>query len=66
MADGECTTVTCHDPATTTLHIERDYESVIGETRTNVFRYAYCDEHAQMWLRLDGVAGNRYEVIDDV
>lgn len=63
--DEQCTTVKCREPATTTLRIEADYESVAGETRTNVFTYDYCDEHAEMRLSLDGVAGKRYEVVDE-
>jgi len=61
---GECRTVKCHDIATTTLRIESDYESVTGETKTTVFKMSYCDEHADMWLGLNGTAGCRYETID--
>jgi len=60
----ECRTVKCHDTATTTLRIESDYESVAGETKTTVLKMSYCDQHAEMWLNLNGTAGRKCEVID--
>jgi len=60
-----CHTVKCHSAATTTLRVESDYESLTGETKTTVLRMSYCDEHAEMWLKLDGATGRRYEVIDE-
>jgi hypothetical protein len=60
----ECRTVRYHDTATTTLRMEADYESVTGETKTNVLKMSYCDEHAEMWLDMDGAGGLRCEVID--
>ena len=62
--DEECSTVKCHDAATTTLRMESDYESVAGETKTTVLKISYCDEHAEMWLGLDS-DGRRCEVIDE-
>jgi len=61
----ECHTIRCHSAATSTLRIESDYESVTGETKTTVLRMSYCDEHAEMWLKLDGTTGRRCEVIDE-
>lgn len=61
----ECATVKCREPATVTLRIESDYESVTGETRTNVLEMDYCQSHAEMWLGLDGVARTRYERLGD-
>lgn len=61
----ECTTVKCHESATTTLRIESEYDSVTGETRTNVLEMDYCEDHAEMWLSLDGVAGTRYERLEE-
>jgi len=60
-----CATANCHDTATTTLRIESDYESVADETKTTVLKMSYCDEHAEMWLNLDGTAGLRCEVIGE-
>lgn len=60
----ECSTVKCHDPATMTLRIEKDYDSVTGETKTTTIEQRYCEYHAEMWLGLDGIAGSRFEVVD--
>lgn len=61
---GECTTVKCHETATITLRITHEYESLLGGTETTEFEHDYCDEHAEMWLDLDGVANTHYEVVN--
>jgi len=61
----ECTTVNCYEIATTVLEITSEYESITGRTKTNVFEMGYCDEHADMWLSLDGVADTYYEVVEN-
>ena len=61
----ECSTVNCHDTATTALRIESDYESVTGATKTTVLEMSYCNEHAEMWLDLNGADSRRCEVIDE-
>jgi hypothetical protein len=61
----DCSTVNCHEQATRTLEITKEYESVTGETKENIFKMAYCDEHADMWLSLDGTANTTYEEIHD-
>jgi hypothetical protein len=63
--DEECSTVRCHNAATTTLRMESDYESVTGETKTTVLEMSYCDEHAEMWIDLNGGDGHRCEVADE-
>jgi hypothetical protein len=69
MNDGtereECSTVKCHDDATTTLRMESDYESVTGNIRTTVIELSYCDDHAEMWLKRDRTAGRKCEVMRD-
>lgn len=60
---SECHTVNCKKAGTKTLRIERDYESVAGETKTISLEKSYCDEHAEMWLGMEGIAGRRYEVV---
>ena len=64
LREEQCSTVNCREAPTTTLRIESDYDSVMGGTKTNVLEMDYCDQHAEMWLSLDGTAKTRYEVIE--
>jgi len=60
----ECSTVNCQKKATTVLEISSEFESITGETKTNVFEMGYCDEHAEMWLSIDGAGETYYEVVE--
>lgn len=60
----ECATVKCHETATVSLRITHEYESALGGTKETELEVDYCDQHAEMWLELDGVANTHYEVLD--